>query len=74
MALHITSVARKVRREGEAADLSLPLPLPGLPLECERRCSRPPYFRLFHHHFLERRRKPVRQSKNRIRRIIEKDR
>jgi hypothetical protein len=33
MAPHITSVARKVKREGKAADLSLHLPLPGLPLE-----------------------------------------
>jgi hypothetical protein len=35
MALHITRVTRKVKREGKAADLSLPLPLLGLPLEYE---------------------------------------
>jgi hypothetical protein len=53
MAPHITSVARKVNREGEAADTSLPLPLPGLPLECEGRDLRLPRFRFLHHDSLE---------------------
>jgi hypothetical protein len=53
MALHITRVARKVKREGKAADLSLPLRLPGLPLECERRDLRLARFRFLHHDSLE---------------------
>jgi hypothetical protein len=38
--LNIRSVARKVKREGEAADLSFPLPLPGLPLKTSHFDSR----------------------------------
>jgi hypothetical protein len=53
MATHITRVDRKVNREGEAADLSLPLPLLALPLECEGRCSTLAPFSLFHQHSLK---------------------